>query len=218
MSTPQHSEPNTEPAATATAEPTTNTIAPEPRPEASTPDTSVATTATTPSTVDEEPTATDEAASVADTALVEAAAADAATDLSRTDPANTTLTTLASVMLTILVAGAGLTTGDGSYPTAALVVMGGAAVLLAAVLVVLTSAMWPRRGGTGGVPYYATRTPAELAQELGNADPALWHAERAVVKSRIASRKHTAQRLAGALLAAAGILLALATILTLVLR
>ncbi|MFE9247181.1 hypothetical protein [Nocardiopsis sp. NPDC006938] len=147
--------------------------------------------------------------------LVEAAAADAAVDLSRTDTTNTTLSTLAGVLLTILVAGAGLTTGDGSYPTAALVAMGAASALLAAVLVVLTTAMWPRRGGTGGVPHYATLTPAQVVDELATTDSAHWHAERAVAKATIASRKHTAQRLAGACLAAAGVLLAVATIWTL---
>ncbi|WP_160050094.1 MULTISPECIES: hypothetical protein [unclassified Nocardiopsis] len=151
-------------------------------------------------------------------ALTEAAAADAAVDLGRTDATNTTLATLAGVVLTVLTAGAGLTTGDGAYPTPALVAMGGAAALLAAVLVVLATAMWPRRGGTGGVPHYATLTPRQLTEELAADTPARWHAERAVAKARIAVRRHTAQRLAAALLAGAGLLLALATILTLSLR
>ena len=216
MSTPQPGEANTDPAAMATAESATDTAGPEPITQASAPDTCVATTATPASTMDEEPTATDAAPSVTDTALIEVAATDAATDLARTDTTNTTLATLAGVLLTVLTAGAGLTTGDGSYPASALVAMGAAAALLAAVLVVLATAMWPRRGGTGGVPHYATHTPGSLFTELVTADPGRWHAERAVVKARIASRKHTAQRLAGAGLATAGILLALATILTLV--
>ena len=215
MSTPQSNATNTEPAATATDESTVDAAAPEPRPEASVPDTCVATTATIPSTVDEEQIATDTAASVVDTALAEAAATDAATDLARTDVTNTTLATLAGVLLTVLTAGAGLTTGDGSYPVLALAAMGAAAALLAAVLVVLATAMWPRRGGTGGVPHYATLTPEQLATELATADPGRWHAERAVAKAKIASRKHTAQRLAGTGLAAAGVLLAVATIWTL---
>jgi hypothetical protein len=209
MSTPQ---PETSPAATAD-EPTADAAVPPP--QASEPDTSPAPAATPASTVDEEPPATDDTASGPDTTLVEAAAADAAADLARTDVTNTTLATLAGVLLTILVAGAGLTTGDGSYPTVALASMGGAAALLAAVLVVLAVAMWPRRGGTGGVPYYATRTASQLAAELATTDPARWHAERAVVKGRIAIRKHGAQRLAGAGLAVAGLLLAVATIWTL---
>lgn len=216
MSTPHPSEASAEPAATATDESTVDAAVPEPRPEASVPDTCVATTATALSTVDEEPTATDATPSTMDTALVEAAATDAATDLARTDVTNTTLATLAGVLLTVLTAGAGLTTGDGSYPVLALAAMGAAAALLAGVLVVLATAMWPRRGGTGGVPHYAALSPEQLATELATADPGRWHAERATAKAKIASRKHIAQRLAGAGLATAGILLALATILTLV--
>lgn len=215
MSTPQPSQANTEPATTATDEPTTDTTGPEPITQASASDTYVATTATPASTVDEEPTGTDTAPSMPDTTLIEAAATDAATDLARTDTTNTTLATLAGVLLTVLTAGAGLTTGDGSYPTPALVAMGAAAALLAAVLVVLATAMWPRRGGNGGVPHYAALSPEQLVTELTTVAPDRWHAERATAKAKIASRKHTAQRLAGAGLATAGILLALATIFTL---
>lgn len=210
MSTPQPGQ--------ASAEPTVDTAAPDPHPEASTPDTSVDTPATAEPTVDEEATTADAAASGTDTTLAEAAAADAATDLARTDPANTTVATMSGVILTVLLAGAGITSGDGSYPIAALVAMGVAAASLSIVLVVFAVAMWPQRRGTGGVPHYATLSPAELATELATADPALWHAERAVVKARIAARKHVAQRLAGVGLAAAGLLLAVATILTLALR
>jgi len=148
-------------------------------------------------------------------ALVEAAAADAAVDLSRTDATNATNGTLAGVVLTILVGAAGLTTGDASYPAPALAAMGGAAACLSAVLVVLAAAMWPRRGGGGGVPRYAALDPEQLVEELGRDTPARWHAERAVAKARIACRRHAAQRLASVMLAAASVLLALATILTL---
>jgi len=157
----------------------------------------------------------DHGVSVPDTTLVAAAAEDAATDLSRTDTTNTTLATLSGVLLTVLTAGAGLTSGDGTYPTPALVAMGAAAVLLAAALVVLTTALWPRAGGTGGVPHYAVQTPARLQDVLTQTCPGRWHAERAVAKARIASRKHTAQRIAATALACAGVLLAVATILTL---
>ncbi|SIO87454.1 hypothetical protein BQ8420_16575 [Nocardiopsis sp. JB363] len=170
---------------------------------------------TTVSEADAETEAPPAQRSTPDTALPEAAAADAATDLARTDATNTTLATLSGVLLTVLTAGAGLTTGDGSYPTLALVAMGTAAALLAAALVVLTTAMWPRRGGDGGVPHYATHTPDTLLAELTESVTARWHAERAVAKARIATRKHIAQRVAGAALAAAGVLLAVATILTL---
>ncbi|MGW8527034.1 hypothetical protein [Nocardiopsis sp. NPDC055824] len=151
-------------------------------------------------------------------ALVKAAAADAAVDLARTDSGNSTLATTSGVVLTILVGAAGLTTADASYPVPALVAIGAAAVCLTAVLVVLAAASWPRRGGTGGVPYYAVRTPEQLVQDLAETAPVLWHAERAVVKSRIATRRHTAQRWGWVLLAAAGVLLTTATILTLALR
>lgn len=192
--------------------PTTTTTAPD---SESVPDSPESTPDTTVSTTDEIAESPAPEHSTPDTALIEAAAADAATDLGRTDTTNTTLATLAGVLLTVLTAGAGLTSGDGSYPGAALVAMGAAAALLAAVLVVLAVAMWPRRGGTGGVPHYATLSPAELAHELAETGPARWHAERATVKASIATRKHIAQRLAGTGLATAGILLALATILTL---
>lgn len=215
--TPQPAE-DTSPTAPATNETTTDTTGPALTPLASAPETTTAPAAAPVSTVDEEPTATDSTVSMADTTLVEAAAADAAQDLARTDTSNTTLATLAGVLLTVLTAGAGITSGDGSYPTAALAAMGVAAALLAAVLAILATAMWPRRGGTGGVPHYAAHTPDELATELATADPGRWHAKRAVAKARIASRKHLAQRLAGVGLAAAGLLLAAATILTLALR
>ncbi|MFC9090515.1 Pycsar system effector family protein [Nocardiopsis dassonvillei] len=149
--------------------------------------------------------------------LIEAAAADATVDLGRTDPANATLAATAGVVLTILVGAAGITSADTSAPAPALVAMGAAAVCLAGVLVVLAAASWPRRGGTGGVPHYATRTPAQLVQELAGDTSDRWYAERAVAKSRIACRRHTAQRWAWVLLAAAGLLLALAVILTLAL-
>ena len=157
----------------------------------------------------------DEEVSVPDTTLVEAAAEDAATDLARTDTTNTTLATLSGVLLTVLTAGAGITSGDGTYPTPALVAMGTAAVLLAGALVVLATALWPRAGGTGGVPHYATQSPTRLHLQLGETCPGRWHAERAVAKARIASRKHTAQRIAATALAAAGVLVAVATVLTL---
>ena len=158
---------------------------------------------------------TDGAGSATDTPLAAAAAADASTDLARTDTANTTLATLSGVLLTVLTAGAGLTSGDGSYPVPALVAMGAAAVLLALALVVLTTALWPRAGGSGGVPAYAAQSPARLHLQLGETCPGRWHAERAVAKARIATRKHTAQRVAAVALAAAGVLLAVATVLTL---
>lgn len=166
---------------------------------------------TTPSTPTSEPTSES-------LALVEAAATDAAVDLGRTDPANATLAATSGVVLTILVGAAGITSADTSVSAPALVAMGAAAVCLAGVLVVLAAASWPRRGGTGGVPHYATRTPEQLVQELAEDTPARWHAERAVAKSKIACRRHTAQRWAWTLLAAAGLLLALAVILTLALR
>lgn len=159
---------------------------------------------------------------LAPTVLAEAAAADAAADLARTDTTNTALAGMAGVLLTILVAGAGLTSADGGFPILAQAAMGAAAAALAAVLVILAAAMWPRHGGSGGVPHYARRTGAELAEELAKAgaDPeaaARWHAERATAKAAIALRKHKCQRYAAAGLALAGVLLAVATIVTITL-
>ncbi|GAA1463467.1 hypothetical protein NE857_33895 (plasmid) [Nocardiopsis exhalans] len=154
--------------------------------------------------------------------LAEAAAADATTDLARTDTSNAALAGLSGVLLTILVAGAGLTSADGGFPVVAQAAMGAAAAVLAGVLVILAAAMWPRHGGVGGVPHYARLTGTELADELAQAaaDPAAearWHAERATAKARIAVRKHAHQRAAAAGLALAGVLLAVATIVTITL-
>lgn len=194
--------------------PTTTSSEPQ-----SVPDDSASTPNTTMSTVDESvespPVPRSAPDNPADTVLLEAAAADSATDLARTDVTNTTLASLSGVILTVLLAAVGLTTGDGSYPPLALVAMGAAAILLAAVLVVLAAAMWPRRGGTGGVPHYATLTAAALEAELAVTTPARWYAERTVAKARIAVRRHTAQRVATTALAAAVSMLALAAILSL---
>lgn len=149
-------------------------------------------------------------------ALAEAAAADAVADLTRTDTSNAAMAGMAGVLLTVMAAGAGLTSADGAFPVPAQVAMGAAAVILSAVLVTLAAAIWPRHGGTGGVPHYARRTSAQLAEEFTDTDPILWHAERATAKARIATRKHHHQRAAAAGLALAGVLLAVATVITLI--
>lgn len=151
-------------------------------------------------------------------ALAEAAAADAVADLTRTDTSNAAMAGMAGVLLTVMAAGAGLSSGDGAFPVAAQVAMGAAAVILSAVLVTLAAAIWPRHGGTGGVPHYARRTADQLAEEFTAADPVRWHAERATAKARIATRKHHHhhQRFAAAGLAVAGVLLAMATVITLI--
>ncbi|MFY7069042.1 hypothetical protein ACOQFV_24560 [Nocardiopsis changdeensis] len=149
-------------------------------------------------------------------ALAEAAAADAVADLTRTDTSNAAMAGMAGVLLTVMAAGAGLSSGDGAFPAPAQVAMGAAAVVLSAVLVTLAAAIWPRHGGTGGVPHYARRTAAQLAEEFTATDPVRWHAERAAAKAAIATRKHRHQRVAAAGLALAGVLLAAATVITLI--
>ncbi|HLU96333.1 MAG TPA: Pycsar system effector family protein [Thermobifida alba] len=146
--------------------------------------------------------------------VLDRAAEDAQTVLQRTDTVNSTLATMSGVLLTVMAAGSGLADGDGTYPTAALWTMGAAAAVLAAVLVVLAGAMWPRRGGRGGVPHYATLTPAQVQRELAGAHPTTWQAERVAVLSRIAVRKHRAQRAAVTGLALGGLLLAASVLLT----
>ena len=123
---------------------------------------------------------------------------------------------MAGVLLTVMAAGAGLSSGDGAFPVPAQVAMGAAAAILATVLVTLAAAIWPRHGGIGGVPHYAQRTGAQLAEEFTQADPVHWHAERAAAKAAITVRKHRHQRFAAAGLSLAGVLLAVATVITLI--
>lgn len=149
-------------------------------------------------------------------ALAEAAAADAVADLTRTDTSNAAMAGMAGVLLTVMAAGAGLSSGDGAFPLPAQVAMGAAAVVLSAVLVTLAAAIWPRHSGTGGVPHYAQRTAEQLAEEFTAADPVRWHADRATAKAAIAVRKHRHQRVAAAGLSVAGVLLAVATVITLI--
>src|SRR5690606_29756451 len=115
-----------------------------------------------------------------------------------------------------MAAGVGLTSGDGDFPMVSKVAMGAAAVILAAIMAALSAASWPRRRGSGGVPYYRTLTPDALAAELEAAAPARWHAERAVVKAGIAHRRYRYQRVAEVGQAVAGALLAVAIIAALI--
>ncbi|WP_017559846.1 hypothetical protein [Nocardiopsis baichengensis] len=164
----------------------------------------------TPAPTDDEDAAEKERRTVE---LAAAAAERAEADLERSGTRTSGLLQLASGLLAIIAAAAGLSAGDGGgFPAAAEVAISLAAVLLAAVIAVLGSSWWPRHTGTGGTPVYAQHTPTSLAAELAEADPKEWYAEHACVAGAITYRRHRLQRWAVALLVGVGALLVVATV------